>query len=90
MTYLDIISEALSEKTNIPKEFVVKFVAKYCASSGQDGELLRYVMSVQFPEEEAQILLSDLKKKSIEELTFYISQSIKILRQEEKRQAILN
>lgn len=90
MTYLDIFSEAISHFTDIPKEYVVGYLKRYIANNGEDSELLNYILGIEFPEIEGAILLNDLKCGDLNTVINFFQKSFKIIKDEERRQALVN
>ncbi len=90
MKYKDIFSEAVSYFTDIPKDFVLSYFEKYEISNKNKEKLFRYVMDIDFPEREGNILLDDLKSKGLYETIGFFNRSFKLIKDETVRQASLN
>lgn len=90
MTYIDIFSDAISHFTNIPQDFVKDYIKSFSRLNGRKGALIDQIMSIDFPEVEALILLNDLKSGNLDNTLKFLMNSFDVIRQEESRQALVN
>ncbi len=90
MKYMDIFTNAISHFTSIPPDFVKGYLKTFTIAQGNKGELLNYIMQIDFPEIEASILLSDLKSGDLQTTIKFFNNSFDVIRQEEQRQALVN
>jgi hypothetical protein len=90
MKYMDIFTDAVSYFTNIPPEFIKGYLKTYSIANGNKGDLLDYIMDIEFPEIEAIVLLHDLKSGDLESTIRFFNNSFDIIRTEELRQALVN
>jgi hypothetical protein len=87
---MDIFTNAVSHFTCIPPDFIKGYLKSFTNKQGEQGELLNYIMQIDFPEIEAAILLSDLKSRDLQSTIKFFSNSFDAIRQEEQRQALVN
>jgi len=87
---MDIFSDAVSHFTDIPQEFIKKYINNLSRTNGKNGLLFDYIMDIDFPEIEALILLNDLKSGDLDSTIDFFNNSFEIIREEESRQAIAN
>ena len=90
MKYMDIFTDAVSHFTRIPPDFIKGYLKSFAIDQGKQGDLLNYVMQIDFPEIEAAILLSDLKSGDLQSAIKFFGKSFDVIRQEEQRQALVN
>ncbi|ROL60187.1 hypothetical protein D9V86_09690 [Bacteroidetes/Chlorobi group bacterium ChocPot_Mid] len=90
MTYIDIFSDAISHFTNIPQDFVKDYIKSFSRLNGKKGVLIDQIMSIDFPEVEAMILLNDLKSGNLDNTLRFLMNSFDVIRQEEIRQSLVN
>ena len=90
MKYVDIFTTAVEHFTDIPREFIKQYIERYSSQNGRKGELLKYVMQIEFPELEGTILLRDLKAGNLASTINFFNNSFNIIKQEEYRQTIVN
>lgn len=90
MTYIDIFSGAVEHFTDIPQEFIIEYIKDYAIANGKKGQLLEYIMNIEFPEFEAIVLLNNLKSSNIESVMTFFNNSLDVIVKEECRQAIVN
>ncbi len=90
MQYIDLISDAIAHHTNVPLEKVKNQFHKKLGREDRDAILLRAVMNIRFPLIEGKILLEDLKSKDLNDTIDFFFQSLRLIRAETMRQALLN
>ncbi len=90
MQYIDLISGALAYHINLPVEKVKDHFSKSLDSSDKSADLLRFVMSISFPTKEGNVMLEDLKSKSLQNTLEFMLQSLQQIKQETVRQSIVN
>jgi hypothetical protein len=90
ISYLDIISESIAYFTEIPKDYIKLHFERLMNSTNEDTSLLWSMMKVEFPEKEGIILADYLKSLELVNTMQYISNSMKLYKNELYRQASYN
>lgn len=91
MKYIDIMSDAISHFTHIPKDYVKTYIRKLgCVNDDTSVQILESVMQVEFPNPEGETLLEDLKNKDLTDTITFLVNTLQIYRNEVIRQSIVN
>lgn len=90
MKMIDIVSRSIEHFTNIPRDFVINHIHEYVENDPNNGSMFQNFMSVEIPQDEAVLLLHQLKGGTLQDTLNFIVSSVQVSKKDTMRQAMLN